>query len=480
MKKLVLGVEGKGLIREIGDGKEFFLPVEAQIQTFADIGIRGSGKTVCATVMAEEMCKQGLPWIAFDPVSVWWGLRADKNGKPGGYPVAVLGGKRGDLPLEKSSGGRVAEAVVKEPVCVVIDVKQESKKFRHVFMTDLALALMDQEPEVPRHIFIEEAPEFVPQKSRMDLTARSKEAVERLVRLGRNQGYGCTLIAQRPAIIDKDVLSQCESMFVFRTMGNHDYKALNEWLKAAHGTEDSQRDTLKNLAKLPSGSGYFWSPQWMGKFTSIKIRERETFHPGETRKVGTAPKSVTLSSFEDGVTRLRRILTKTVASVPSGKDHDRPLDVRPVPPLSISEIDQLRQDRDRLKAKVESLEAANHRLRIENADLSHRLEQVRKLLEPDYKALKAVFENVAVTGAGAGGNGPTDRSVYVPWLSKAGKRGCRRMLEVLMDKPELTRTQLATLSAIGPTTQTFKNYLSWLKTNGLVDVDEDVVRLKAV
>lgn len=187
--------------------RPFTLPFNAAVQTFAIMGIRRSGKTSTACVLAEEMCKANLPWIALDPVGVWWGLRAAKNGKPGGYPVVVIGGQHGDLPLHKGAGAQIAEALVREPVCAVVDLSQESKRFWHTFVTDFCLRLMDLNPAVPRHLFVEEAPEFIPQRTKVDLTARCKEAVERLVRLGGNRGYGCTIISQRPATVDKDVLS---------------------------------------------------------------------------------------------------------------------------------------------------------------------------------------------------------------------------------------------------------------------------------
>ena len=79
-------------------GKKFTLPLDLVTRTLAIIGIRGSGKTVAATVLAEEMCEAGLPWVALDPVGVWWGLRVNPDGTPGGYPVVVLGGEHADLP----------------------------------------------------------------------------------------------------------------------------------------------------------------------------------------------------------------------------------------------------------------------------------------------------------------------------------------------------------------------------------------------
>jgi len=307
MTKLNIGVTSSG--------RQFTLPFDAALQKFALMGISGSGKSSTATVMAEEMCKANLPWIALDPVSVWWGLRSNRDGSPGGHPVVVFGGDHGDLPLEKGAGAKIAEALVTESVFAVIDLSLESKRFWHQFVTDFCATLMQLNPEVQRHIFIEEAPEFVPQRTKVDLTARCREAVERLVRLGRNRGYGYTLITQRPATVDKDVLSQCENLIVLRTVGAHDRKALSDWLNEK-ATDKKYEKFLDDLSHLDNGQGYFWSPMWQHEFTKIRVRERETFHPGETRKVGRAPKAVALRDVKDFVAKLRPQLTKTTVAVP--------------------------------------------------------------------------------------------------------------------------------------------------------------------
>src|SRR5437762_4748977 len=176
-------------------GKQFTLPLDASVQTFALLAIRGAGKTSTAAVIAEEMCKASLPWICFDPVGVWWGMRANSEGKPSGFPVVVIGGEHADIPLEKNAGAKIAEALASENVFAVIDVSMESKHTWRQFLTEFSLGLMQLNPESPRHLFIEEAPEFVPQRTKVALTAQCKEDVERLVRLGRNGGYGCTLIS---------------------------------------------------------------------------------------------------------------------------------------------------------------------------------------------------------------------------------------------------------------------------------------------
>src|SRR4029077_2681785 len=56
------------------------LPEDAARWTFADLAIKGAGKTYAASVMAEEFLKAGVPIIAIDPMGIWWGLRNGIDG----------------------------------------------------------------------------------------------------------------------------------------------------------------------------------------------------------------------------------------------------------------------------------------------------------------------------------------------------------------------------------------------------------------
>lgn len=472
-------------IGKTANGRPFTLPVDAALQKFAILGISGSGKSSTAAVLAGEMCQNNLPWIALDPVSVWWGLRAARDGSPGGYPVVVFGGDHGDLPLEKGAGVKIAEALVAEPVYAVIDLSNESKRFWHQFVSDFALTLMHHNPDVQRHIFVEEAPEFIPQRTKVDLTARCKEAMERLIRLGRNRGYGFTLISQRPATVDKDALSQMDNLFALRTVGAHDRKALSDWL-AEKNSGDKIEAFLDDLPSLESGEAYFWSPHWQKAFTKIKVRERETFHPGETRKIGKAIKKVALRDVREFVEKIRPQLTKTVVAVTA------PVSKRDVPE-SMEDVatEQVMQVQSRIAPVKEMVEKEKYDAVLKDQkDLANRLmeasrkaneahrriEALRKALQPQYDVFKALFEEL-----GASGNGHvSDPGVYHPWLEKAGGGKRRRMLEVVIERKEVTRAQLSTLSGTSINSSGFKNSLSWMKVNQLVDVEGDSVRLKAV
>lgn len=464
------------MTKELRISDDLALPLDFVARTSAIIGQRGSGKTSLAAVIAEEMCREALPWVALDPVGVWWGLRALKDGSPSPFPIVVFGGEHGDLPFDKGQGRKIAEACVRANVFAVIDLFGESKTTWRTIVRDFCHALLELRPDHPRHVFLEEAPEFVPQRASHQLGAECKEIVERLVRLGRNWGYGATVLSQRPATVDKDVLSQCENLFVMRTQGAHDRKALREWTEA-NASDAMLEKFLDKLAGLPDGGAWFWSPQFMKKFVKIQVRDRLTFHPGDTRKVGGTARSVELADVKEFVEKVRRELTKARVTVEKPKsalhtDTDNSAPERP-DPVHDKMIRQVEEATTRV-GQLQSELAEERRLR---QDAERRLARVRDFLKPQYESLRDLFEDLGQSG---NGSAVVDRSAYDPWLAKAGRKGCRRMLEILLGRPELTRNQLGTLAGISASTGSYRTYLSWLRRNGLIETQDDMVRLRAV
>jgi hypothetical protein len=96
--------------------------------------------------------------------------------------------------------------------------------------------------------------------------------------MGRNRGIGVTLINQRAATINKDVLTQLDTLLAFQNNAPQDRKALSDWVEY-HSAEGDFEDFMKSLPFLKHGKGWIWSPEFLGIFKRIEIRKRETFHP---------------------------------------------------------------------------------------------------------------------------------------------------------------------------------------------------------
>lgn len=261
------------------------LPLDAVTRTFGVLGQRGTGKTSAAVVMAEEMVTAGAHIAILDPVGVHWGITRPGTGR--GLAGVVIGGEHADVPLEESGGQLVAELVVGRhwPI-VVVDMKLMRKGAQRRFMADYLETLYFKNRE-PLHQFFEEADQALPQTPRgMDPTmGRVLGAGEDIVKLGRSRGLGATLISQRPATVNKNVLEQVESLFLFRLMGPRDRKSAREWIEA-NADPSKEREIMDSLSGLGLGECWLWSPAWLKLLRQIKVRQRKTFDSSATPEVG--------------------------------------------------------------------------------------------------------------------------------------------------------------------------------------------------
>jgi len=272
------------------DGRPYELPADVLTHTIAILAKKGAGKTYAAGVIEEEFSKAGLPFVVLDPVGVHHGIRSSADGKREAYPIVVFGGEHADVPIQRHMGAEVARAVIGENISCIVDLTELSKTAWREFVRDFCLTLY-KENRSPRHVFIEEATEFVPQTRRPELQ-EAFEAVERLVRMGRNRGLGCTLISQRSAQVAKDVLTQIDILIALRTVGPQDRRALLDMFEAV--LEEQQLEDLEQfkatITKLPNGMAWVWWPE-RGQFVQVSIRQRETYHAGATPSF-KAPKVV--------------------------------------------------------------------------------------------------------------------------------------------------------------------------------------------
>jgi len=253
------------------------MPLDAVTRTFGILAVRGAGKSNTAAVLAEEMHKAGLPFVVIDPEGSWWGLRASTDGRSPGLPIPILGGRHGDIPLERDGGRLVADLIVDTRLSCVLDLDSfESESARKKFLLDFAIQLYRRNSE-PLHLFLEEADDYIPQKPIRD-EARLLRAWENIVRRGRKRGLGMTMISQRSAVINKNVLTQVETLIVMRTTGPQDRKAIQAWVDY-HG---QSREILESLPELEDGEAWIWSPQWLKKVVRVQIRMRETYDSGAT------------------------------------------------------------------------------------------------------------------------------------------------------------------------------------------------------
>lgn len=264
---------------------DFTMPIDAVTQTISILARRGAGKTHTAVVLVEEMLRLGLLTVIIDPTDVWWGLRTSRDGKKKGYPIIVFGGPHGDIPLTEDMGDQLARLVIDQHVAMILSLKHLRKIKQIRFMTRFAETLY-HDNKLPVHLVIDEADVFAPQRPEKGKGAEDcLGRVEDLVRRGRASGIGVTLVSQRSAVLNKNVLSQTEVLITLQTTAPQDKAAIDAWVKE-NGDEEQRYELMQTIAKLPKGEAWIWSPQWLECFERVHIRQRRTFDSSATPKVG--------------------------------------------------------------------------------------------------------------------------------------------------------------------------------------------------
>jgi len=280
----------------------FKMPLNAATRTFAFLGMRGGGKTYGGAVFAEEFADVNIPFVVFDPIDVWWGLKVAADGKGKGLPVVVFGARHADIPLTRDMGKLIAQAVVRDNANVVISTLgiEGGKTAERQIIADFSEELLNIN-NTPRHIFIEEAHEYLPQRV-FGAAGKVFNAVSNLVVMGRNLGIGVTLLNQRAATVNKDVLTQCDTLIAFKNTSPQDRKALSEWME--HNSDASVfKKFSHSLSSLAKGECWIWSPEF------LDIRARRTFHP-DREKIGGDFKMPVLDQMD-----VAGFITKFTASI---------------------------------------------------------------------------------------------------------------------------------------------------------------------
>lgn len=459
---------------------QLHLPLEFITETVAILAKRGVGKTYTASVITEEIIKVGGHVIAIDPVGVWWGLRASDTGEPsGGLRLLILGGSHGDMPLDPNAGQAVADIVIGERLSCVIDLSLMTQEEFSRFLAPFLERIYQINREA-LHIMVDEADAVAPQVPARG-EAAMLAAMDRIVRRGRARGLGVTLITQRPAVLNKNVLTQVELLIVMRMTSPNDRKAVDTWIQA-HGTEQERQAVMNSLAKLEVGEAWFWSPAWLSLLQRVHIRQRQTFDSSSTPKVGqTLVKPRTLASVDLSALRERFHSSITAGTENNPEQLRQRINVleqrmreQPtvtvvkrveVPILREGEAEQLTRAADNMIELGKSLLAAANEIKAvlatHNLMLAAPRQSEQLVLPPHEKATASQAKTLIVS--------PKDE-VDQPLLSVPQKRILNALAAfAAFGLKSVARSNVAVWADQSPTSSGYANNLGRLRTLSLIN-----------
>lgn len=251
----------------------------------ADIAIiakKGRGKTYTAKGIVERLLQMQRRVLVLDPLSVWWGLKSAADGQSPGFPIPVFGGPHADIPLHDAAGPIIGELVVSSGISAVLDMGAMRKAEQARLVADLLDYLYTHNRD-PLWLVLEEADAFAPQQPMGELT-RVLGEVDRIARRGRNFGFRLISITQRPAKLNKDVLTQLSTLIALGVTSPQDRDAIKAWVDG-NADRDQARKVYETLASLPVGEGWIWAPDH-DLLKHVKFPTIHTLDTSKTPKAG--------------------------------------------------------------------------------------------------------------------------------------------------------------------------------------------------
>lgn len=166
------------------------------------------------------------------------------------------------------------DELVQPGMASIIDMKGVPPHFHDVILAIVCGELFEARKSKripPAMIVVEEAHEFCPERGFRK--AASSQILRTIASEGRKFGVGLLVVSQRPARIDKNVLSQCGTQIIMRVTNPNDIKALSQSL------EGFTSDMSESLKRLSPGSAFLCSWEIEHPIV-VSVRRRRSRHGG--------------------------------------------------------------------------------------------------------------------------------------------------------------------------------------------------------
>ncbi len=163
--------------------------------------------------------------------------------------------------------------LVKPGIATIIALKGYPPEIQQIFVYKILSTLFNYRKKSlipPFFLLIEEAHNFCPEKGFGE--SKSKDIIRTLASEGRKFGIGLGIISQRPARIDKTVLSQCNTNIILKVTNPNDLKSI---ISSLEGAYPGMEDLIKSL---PIGNAIISGALDMPII--VEIRPRMTLHGG--------------------------------------------------------------------------------------------------------------------------------------------------------------------------------------------------------
>lgn len=449
------------------------IPEAALQQHIAVLGKTGSGKTFAVKGIIEGLLSENRRVGIIDPTGAWWGLRSSRDGKGAGFPILVLGGDHGDLPLPSLGGAAVARLLTDQAVNLVADTSHLTIGERTRWFIDFANTL-HRTNKGPLHLVLDEAHNFAPQGKVLDPDAgKMLHAANRLAAEGRSRGIRLAMITQRPQKLHKDTLTSADTLIALRVLAPHDRQAVKDWIEGC-GDIQQGKEVLNSLANLKRGEGWAWYPEG-GFLQRLTFPPIKTFDSSATPTDGgpiTAPKG----AAEIDLTEIRAAMADAVREAEAND-----------PKLLRAEIAKLKREVEKQPEQVDRAALVNEYargLQEGTKDGTQKtLARIRPLVHAAQEALERLNNEMVLEVVGElkpvlEYSPPAQPRVRVTAAQEGLPKAERLILTALAQYPQgRSKTQVAILAGYATNGGSFNNSIGALRSSGRIERSGDRLKI---
>ncbi len=174
-----------------------------------------------------------------------------------------------------SSDYTAYEELIQPGRCTIINLKGVPPQIQEIIVYKLLKDLFEQRKLnniAPFFTVIEEAHNFAPERSFGE--AKSSSIIRTIASEGRKFGLGLCVVSQRPARVDKNVLSQCNTQIILKVTNPNDLKSIT------NSVENITAETAEEIRNLPIGTAIVAGVVDMPLL--VQMRTRRSSHGGST------------------------------------------------------------------------------------------------------------------------------------------------------------------------------------------------------
>jgi hypothetical protein len=193
-----------------------------------------------------------------------------------------------------STNPTTLDELIQHGCASVIDMRGVAPELQGVIVAYLCRDLFEERKRgriPPAMLVVEEAHNFCPERGYNK--AASSDILRMIAAEGRKFGLGLMVISQRPARIDKNILSQCNTQIIMKITNSNDLKAISK------GIEGFSTELEEEVKRLPAGVALLVS-NYIERPIIVDIRVRKSLHSLSTETMDAERASAPRAIYEPG------------------------------------------------------------------------------------------------------------------------------------------------------------------------------------